>query len=477
MRTDGQTLARIIAKYDRVVSESEEATLNRIEAALEKSYRQLERELRSRWEKYSSENQPNLLATQRSLLLLQEIKEYLQLFDPSNKELESEFQSLLETSSENGVTLASELMGAIAGNSFVKSTASPNLDAAKFQAQDGMRRLSRHSEDFASRASAIVEMSLVQGWGVNKAAGLLRKELGTTKGKAEAIVRTESMSSLNAAAQLNYNKNGIDLVQYYATSDDRLCPFCAARSGNIYKLGAIKVPVHVRCRCFLSPASQSWIDEGLIDVEWHQKQRQLAIAEAGGTNNGVAPFEKSAGATEAPKPVWTIPELQRQRSDRTAKIPDGVERIKLEGQDRFGYSFRIDDRDIFVGIDEGNVLFTVDYEMAMSDIPSKMQDAIAIKIKRILDYDISTRSNGYQYSTSAYTGDRYGVYRAYAYTRMGFSRPKNARAGADQFGKVQNGKLIPDDRALSQREDDFEKNNQKWEDTVREFKQQRRNRN
>jgi hypothetical protein len=40
---------------------------------------------------------------------------------------------------------------------------------------------------------------------------------------------------------------------YYATADDRSCPICAPRAGNIYRRQDIRVPLHPRCRCYLAP--------------------------------------------------------------------------------------------------------------------------------------------------------------------------------------------------------------------------------
>lgn len=307
IKTPGSQLARIIATYDRVASSAEDVAQSRIESALDASYKQLEAELRRKWDKYSAENQPNLLGSQRSLLLLQEVKEYLKLFRPEQaKAIEKEFQALLKTSTEQGISMASELMGAIAGNSFVKSTASVNLDAVKFQAQNGMGRLSKHESEFASKASAIVEMSLTQGWGVGKAAGLMRRELGITKGKAEQIVRTESISALDSATRENYSRNGIDLVQRVATVDSRVCPYCAARAGNVYPLDKAPAAIHPNDRCYNMPFSRDWLEEGLIDTEWMAEHRKGVIELAGGTNDGLAPFEKLNGLDASPKPVWTV---------------------------------------------------------------------------------------------------------------------------------------------------------------------------
>lgn len=66
-------------------------------------------------------------------------------------------------------------------------------------------------------------------------------------------MRTEALRSYNEASNQYYATQGIDLVMYYATADDRSCPLCAPRAGQIYKRKDIRVPLHPRCRCYLAP--------------------------------------------------------------------------------------------------------------------------------------------------------------------------------------------------------------------------------
>lgn len=81
----------------------------------------------------------------------------------------------------------------------------------------------------------------------------MRLRLGVVKSRAETIVRTESMKAYAEASNIYYSAQGIDLVSFYVGADDRACPVCSIRAGKIYKRNEVKVPIHPRCRCFLSP--------------------------------------------------------------------------------------------------------------------------------------------------------------------------------------------------------------------------------
>lgn len=299
-------IQRIINQYDRALAGAEDATIARVNSALESSYRLLEQQLLKSYQKYQGET--SLLPNQRKLLILQEIGTYLELLNPQRQQaIERDFENLLRGSYGDGLKLSEELVRAI-GNEQLQSFASVNLAAVRFQAQDASKRLYRWSQDYQSKIGAIVEMHLATGAGPRKVASALRNELGIVKGRAEAIARTESLSSLNAAAQENYRSQGVRYVQVFGTADDRICVYCSARNGYVYKLGEISVPLHPSCRCFAAPFDLNHQKLGLTNDESIAQLRSQAIDElkkqGKEPNYGLAPFERSNKLAKPPTPVW-----------------------------------------------------------------------------------------------------------------------------------------------------------------------------
>lgn len=305
----GKKVEAIIDKNDRIIQRLEDAAIQRVNASLEAAYKQLEKELLRVYQTHSGNK--SLLPNQRKLLILNEVQSLLRLVNPANEAvIDRAFQELLSQSFENGTNLAGQLTEAIATEQ-LQSFAGVPLQAVVLQAQESRNRLKNHSEQFASRASAIVEMGLIQGSGTQKIARQLRNELGITKGRAETIARTEALSSLNQAAQQTYKENNYKYVQVYATVDGRTCPICASRNQNIYKLGEVQVPFHPRCRCITVAIDMAWLKNGLVNVEESAKMKQDTIAamtEATGKqpDDGLSPFEKAAGAEKPPEPVWKL---------------------------------------------------------------------------------------------------------------------------------------------------------------------------
>ncbi len=299
---------QLMERYDQAIAGLESATVDRLHSAMDRAYRDLERELRTTYPAIAS-NQ-TLLASQRKVLLLEQLGEALQVVRPDQaKYYQQSLQAALQTANQTGRTMADELAAAVQPNVGVAELSTIPIEAAALQARDGWERLRRHSEDFRGRAGAIVEQGLIQGWGPAKVADLLRSELAVTKSKAESIARTETLSALNDAAQQRYQQNGIEGVQVICTIGD-VCKFCVARNTQVYPVGKIRVPFHVRCRCILLPWKPGWQEKGLTDdafIKEYQDQRLKDLDKLGGKpDRGLTPFEKAAGLTEPPKPLWTI---------------------------------------------------------------------------------------------------------------------------------------------------------------------------
>jgi SPP1 gp7 family putative phage head morphogenesis protein len=304
-RTDADNpILSSVDRADKQLRGLEDGAIERVNSALESSYQALEAQILRR---YSLETPGSLMAGDRAAVLLSQVADLLGLINTRNaEEIQQAFEDLLRGADAQGATLADNLARAIA-NQQLQMTANVPLAAILNQATEGMTRLRNHTEAFADKASTVVTQGLIQGWGTDKIASLLQKEMGLVRHKAETIARTESLSATNAAAKANYQANGLMLGSWQATADDRLCPTCGARNQKVYKLQDIVIPAHPRCRCFITPMSQTWLDLGLVDTTWAAdfRARSLAELESLGLepDYGRSAFEKANGL-ELPQPVW-----------------------------------------------------------------------------------------------------------------------------------------------------------------------------
>jgi hypothetical protein len=114
------------------------------------------------------------------------------------------------------------------------------------------------------------------------------------------------------------------------------------------------------------------------------------------------------------------------------------------------YDFKVGKRSVSFNVaDSGegtdsSVSFYID-KSSLRVEPESAKDnlLIALKIKRIMGFDVSTRPDGFRYKNNATVDDGMGKERARIYEKIGFSKPKGGRKGATQYAVVKNGKLSP----------------------------------
>ena len=300
-------IERLIERYDTATTTLDQAVTDRIAASLDASFRSLIAELQRQYPTW--ESQGSLFASQRRLLLVTELGDLLSVVKPADAPAyEALLSEALQLSDRTGATLADQLVTTIdPGYPLQEFTAIP-IEAVAAQARDGVGRLYRYSDEFKTTASSIVEQGLLQGWGTRRVQGLLEQELGVTKSKAETLARTEIMSALSTATQERYEKNGIEWAIWAVTPSESLCGWCAERNGQAYEVGTVSIPAHPNCRCMWIPVKRRWLEQGLIDgAEYGEfRDRTLAELDAQGTRRQTGPtyWEKKAGLTEAPTPVW-----------------------------------------------------------------------------------------------------------------------------------------------------------------------------
>lgn len=294
---------RLLHRYDRLTERLEQSTIDRLNAALDGSYKTLERDFLRVYPQFRSQS---LLAKQRALLVMDALRPLVNRVgaEPTN---ETALREGITEAWRMGDDLASEAYRALSRQEIQQLSDVP-IEAVALQARDGAQRLVRHGAEFASRMSGVIEQGLVQGLGARKVASILQSEHGLTKTKAETVARTELLSALNSAAEQRYRDAGIEYVQFVCNSGKDTCVFCVARNMQVYRVGEIRPPIHPRCRCSTLPYQKRWQELGLIDERLAEQYRADRIAdlakEGKQPNHGVAPFERYGGATAASKPVW-----------------------------------------------------------------------------------------------------------------------------------------------------------------------------
>ena len=198
----------------------------------------------------------------------------------------------------------------------VAQTTRVDFAAVEAQVANSAARLAKHSAEAVTKINQAVVDGLIRGSGVQQVTKEVREALvGNTKNpgaglyaRAETIARTELQSATHDARTRQYEEQGVKLVQWVATEDERTCEWCGARHLNVYELGEAEIPAHPNCRCTAVPFRRNWTEEGLIDVQRDAKSQnavdELLSANGGAPRYGATPFERANGRSAATA-VWT----------------------------------------------------------------------------------------------------------------------------------------------------------------------------
>lgn len=75
-----------------------------------------------------------------------------------------------------------------------------------------------------------------------------------SEARAEMIATTEVTRAFQNGNDLVWLATGyIQFHQWNTQRDERVCPICGPKDGNIYVIGGEAPPAHPRCRCWVSP--------------------------------------------------------------------------------------------------------------------------------------------------------------------------------------------------------------------------------
>ena len=276
----------LIEAYNTALKDQEQQTIDIVNKSLDKAFNRLLRRT------YSQIRSGQFQTAERNARTLELIPPLLP--DRSDEYLLA-FRRLLSRSTTFGLDLAAQLSASVSSSQVSVSVPVEAVTAAARQARG---YLERHGRTFATTSAEVLAQGIAEGRPTDEITQDLKRRLNVTKSRAEVIVRTESLRAHNEASRNYYTQNGIDLVMYFATSDDRSCPYCTAHAGNVFKRNAITVPPHPRCRCYLAPYSDDVFD---IDPEYdvmRKKHRQevLSYARSKGVDlsYGPASFEELA---------------------------------------------------------------------------------------------------------------------------------------------------------------------------------------
>ncbi|NFC87504.1 phage head morphogenesis protein [Clostridium botulinum] len=131
-------------------------------------------------------------------------------------------------------------------------------------------RLWKNTQVLATNLNDILTNGLIQGKTVTEMAIQLNNRMNEGFNVAHRLVRTETMHYLNESSFKAYKDAGCEKIQLWAAVDERTCPRCGIKHGNIYSMkDRPSLPLHANCRCTYLPVIDE--DDALKD---HDKAKE-----------------------------------------------------------------------------------------------------------------------------------------------------------------------------------------------------------
>ncbi len=218
----------------------------------------------------------------------------------SDDELSSwrrQFQDDLDEATQLGGGLVDQLQQLVA-EATTTSSGAANWAAVLSAADLATAYIEGVSMDFRDAVAQIVIYAIALGHGFTK----IQKEIEAVliqhahpgvleskreiKQRAELIARSELANAYVEAQRRTARSQGFSYVRWIAAKDERTCPLCVARHGQIYRVEKIVIPCHSECRCSLSPVMDEAVKEknlqlraDLLDADYWRASRDEAIRE------------------------------------------------------------------------------------------------------------------------------------------------------------------------------------------------------
>jgi len=314
----GRTIERQVRSLDRQLDGLERAAIRRLDDGLRQAAIQLEQQIATLYRRALEEasGAGAAVAEARARVLLAQARALLTI--TNGTAAESTFGTLVRE------VHAASIESAVAAlepyqRQAVAATARLPVDTAVAATRVSTRlteigntrvanaaaRLAQHGDKAARAIERHITSGIIQGRGWRRTATDIRREVAITRRSAETIVRTESVIASDTARRDTFTETGVEYVQRIATQDSRVCPYCAARAGNVYRVGEAPAAIHPNDRCYNAPWRREWHELGLTDDAWASEHAEDTVQRLDGKpNSGAAPFEKAEGK-QPPKAIWT----------------------------------------------------------------------------------------------------------------------------------------------------------------------------
>ncbi len=127
----------------------------------------------------------------------------------------------------------------------------------KWQGANFSERIWKDTDELARDVKAAITDCITRGVSKDVYVKQIMKQYNAGFSKADRLVRTELMHTINTAQIETYKMDGVTKVEWYTADDERVCSDCGSMHGRIFDIkevgNDVEVIAHPNCRCTYLP--------------------------------------------------------------------------------------------------------------------------------------------------------------------------------------------------------------------------------
>lgn len=129
------------------------------------------------------------------------------------------------------------------------------LEQRNFSGLDGI------TDEMSKNITRTITDDVLAGKGVEKIARDIDEDIdGIGRTRARVLARTETMYAFNTSAKVQYDKMGVEQVEWYTSHLENVCDDCDALDGQKFEIDAVPpCPLHPNCPCILLPVIETGV--------------------------------------------------------------------------------------------------------------------------------------------------------------------------------------------------------------------------
>lgn len=235
----------------------------KIELLYKKAYYEVEEEIKKLYEELKDKGElttTKLYQYDRFMSLRRQIKSQCKDIRSS---LTSEVRKKLSQSYKETFQTVNKMLGQDNTWGIQNQKMAQKVINTKWEGSNFSKRIWKNTDSLAKDIESNIVSCVINGTNKDTIVKIIKNRYNVGFNKADRLVRTELMHTINSAQIDTYKEDGVEYVEWYAAEDERMCSICGEMHEKKFKTTEAPSIAHANCRCILLPVVDKILTKGL----------------------------------------------------------------------------------------------------------------------------------------------------------------------------------------------------------------------